>query len=60
MANLRLCDRFGCAFSDDSTPAASPLGAQVDYPIGGFNNVEVMFNDDDGVAVSAKSVQDFE
>src|SRR5215207_2309735 len=36
---------FGGAQCDDSTSAGPPFGAQIDHPIRTFDDVEVMFND---------------
>src|SRR5215204_4489196 len=41
---------LGSAGGDDLAPAFSPLGAEVDEPVGGLDHVEVVLDDDDGVA----------
>ena len=41
----------------DLTPADAAFLAQVDDPVGGLDDVEVVFDDDDGVAMIAQAVQ---
>ncbi len=38
-------DLFGGAHGDDLAAAAAALGAHVDDPVGGFDDVEVVLND---------------
>src|ERR1700722_14457570 len=44
-------DLFGGAGGDYFAAPFAALGAEVDEPVGGFNDVEVVFDDDDGVAL---------
>src|SRR4030095_14785669 len=41
---------LGSAFGDDTSPALAAFGAQVDDPIGFRDEVQVVLNDDDGMA----------
>ena len=41
----------------DLTAAESAFRAQVDDPVGGLDDVEIVLDDDDGVAVVAQPVQ---
>src|ERR671916_773396 len=41
-------------------PAFFPFGAEVDDPVGGLDDVEVVLDDDYGVARLREAVQDFE
>src|SRR3989344_6965184 len=41
---------FGRAFGDDSAAPLPSFGAEVDDPVGGFDDVEVVLDDDDGIA----------
>src|SRR5581483_5169959 len=51
---------FGCALRDDSSAASPALGAQVDDPIGSFNDVQIVFDDQQGVAGGAQFEKNFE
>jgi hypothetical protein len=53
-------DLFGRAFGDDLTPAFAAFGAEVDDPVSIADDVEVVLDDDDGVAEVAEAVKDFE
>src|ERR1700679_633357 len=53
-------DLFGGAGGDDFAAAFTALGAEVDEPVGGFDDVEVVFDDDDGVALVAEAMEDVE
>ena len=54
------CELLGCAGRNDLPATAAPFGAKIDDPIGGFYDVEIVFDDDDRVTVVAQSVQHFE
>ena len=54
------CDLFGGAGGDDFAAAFAAFGAEVDDPVGGLDDVEVVLDDDDGVAFVAEAVQDVE
>ena len=43
-------DLFGCAFGDDVATGFPALGSKVDNPVGGFNDVEIVFDDDERAA----------
>ena len=53
-------DLFGGAFGDDAAAAFAAFGAEVDDPVGVADDVEVVLDDDDGVAEVGEAVQDFE
>lgn len=45
----------------DNLPALDPaFGAQIDDPVCGFDDVEIMFDDDDAVALLDEAVENFE
>ena len=63
LASIRLgdgSDLFGGAFGDDAAAALAAFGAEVDDPVGVADDVEVVLDDDDGVAEVGEAVQDFE
>ncbi len=43
-------DLFGGAGGDDLAAAAAALGAHVDDPVGGFDDVEIVLDDEEGAA----------
>src|ERR1041384_1266065 len=43
-------DLFGCAGGDDPPAARATFGAEINDVVGRFDHVEVVFDDDDGVA----------
>ena len=45
------------AGSDDFTAPVSAFGAEVDNPVRGLDDIQVMFDHDDGIAVIAQLVQ---
>jgi len=45
-----LGDLFGGAGGDDGAAVFAAFGAEVDDPIGGLDDVGVVFDDEDGVA----------
>lgn len=51
---------FRGAGGDDLTAVLTAFGAHVDNPIGGFDDVEVMLDDDHGVAAVDEFTKDFE
>jgi hypothetical protein len=51
---------FGRAHATTVPPPAPPFGAHVDEPVGGFDDVQVVLDDDDGVARVAQLVQHLE
>ena len=44
-------DGFRCTFRDDLAAATTTLGAEVDDPVGGFHDIEIVFDDHHGFAV---------
>src|SRR5690606_36338033 len=51
-------DVLGGAFGDQLATAAAALGAHVEHPVGGLDDVEVVLDDDDGVAGVDDALQD--
>src|SRR6202035_3170883 len=49
VAGFDFGDVFGGAGGDDVAAAGAAVGAEVDNPVGGFDDVEVVLDDDDGV-----------
>ena len=43
-------DLFGSAFGNDLASLVAGVGAEIDDPIGGFNHVEIVLDDNDGMA----------
>ena len=60
VAFLDLGDILGRAGRDDAPAAVAAFGAEVDDPVGGLDDVEVVLDDDDGVARVDQLVQHFE
>ena len=50
----------GVPFGDDQATAAAAFGTHVDDPVGRFDDVEVVLDNDDGVAAVGKALQDAE
>src|SRR5579859_660859 len=53
-------DEFGRALGDDAAAAFAALRAEVDDPVGLFDDVEVMLDDQDGVAEGDEALKDVE
>ena len=51
-------DLLGRTLGNDAAAAVAALGAHVDDVIGAFDHVEVMFDDDDGVATLGQLLED--
>ncbi len=51
-------DVLGTACRDDGTALVAPLGAEVDDVVGRLDDVEVVLDDDDGVAACDEALQD--
>ena len=54
--NLGHC--LGCPLGHDTATRVATLGAQVDDPVGGLDDVEVVLDDDDGVARVDQALED--
>ncbi len=48
---------FGNAFEQDVPAFISSFGAQVDDPVGAFDHVEVVLNDDDAVTFGDECIE---
>ena len=57
MRVLGRCDLFRRAGGDDLAATVTTLGAKVDDPVGGLDDIEVVLDDHHGVAVFAQSMQ---
>ena len=53
-------DGFGCAFGDDATAGGTRFGADFDEPVGGFEDVKIVLDDDHAVAVIDKRLENFD
>ena len=51
---------FRCSLGNDPTTSLSTFRSQIYHPIGGFNHIKVMFDDDNGITVVPKPVQHIE
>src|ERR1035438_4249189 len=60
MAGWGASKSFRGAFGDDGSPVVAGFRTEVDHPISGFYNVEIVFNGHDGVAGVHKPLKDFE
>ena len=60
MAGGSLRNFFGGALGDDLPAVLAAFGTEVDQPVGGFDHVEVVFDDEEGVARVAQFEKDFE
>ena len=54
------CDLFRGAGGDDAAAAVAAFGAEVDDVVGGFDDLQIVLDDNDGVAGVDQSVEDFE
>ena len=50
-------DGFGRPLGDDPAAAGAPFGAEVDEPVGGLDDVEVVLDDDDRVSLPLEAVE---
>jgi hypothetical protein len=50
MRRVGFRDALGCPLGDDLAAARSSLRSEVDDPIGGLDDVQVVLDHDDGVA----------
>ena len=51
---------FGGPLDDDAAAAGTCFGSEVDDPVCGFDDIEVMFDDDDGIALFDEAGEDAE
>ena len=51
---------LGCAFGHDTAAPFAPLGSQVDDVVGRLDDIKVVFNDNDGIPLVDKLVQNVE
>lgn len=49
---------FGRAAHHDLSPGVTAFGSHVDDPVGTFDHIEIVFDDNEGVAGVAQSVED--
>ena len=55
-----LCDLFRCAFGDHFAALDAALWPHVDDPVGGLDDIQVVFDHDHAVALFDQGVEDFE
>ena len=55
-----LCDVLRRTGRDDFATAGAPLGSQINNPVSGLNDIKIVFNHHNRVAVIAQSMNDFE
>ena len=53
-------DGFGGAFSDDAAASGTAFGAEIDDPVGGFDDVEIVLDNEEGVAGGAEFEENVE
>src|SRR5688500_13647849 len=56
----RLGHRLGCALDEHGAAAVAALGAEVDDPVGRLDDVEVVLDDEHGVALVDQALEDRE
>ena len=54
------CDFFRWSFADDSATASSTIRSEVDHPVSRFDNVRIVFNDQNRVTEFDKVLQNAE
>ncbi|SVD82826.1 uncharacterized protein METZ01_LOCUS435680, partial [marine metagenome] len=52
-----LCNLVGCALGDYQPATLSPFRAKIHDPVSALDHIEMMFDDDDRVAVTPESEQ---
>ena len=57
MRGFALCNGLWRTGDEDFTAAAAAFRAKIDNPVRGFNHVQVMLDDHDGVALIAQLMQ---
>jgi hypothetical protein len=60
VADWRGDDLLWGSLGDDAAAGRAAFGSEVDDPVGGFDDIEVMFDDDDGVSGIDETVEDIE
>jgi hypothetical protein len=60
MAFGAICELFRSSFSDNLPAAVPGIRAEIDQPIRRLDHVQVMLNDNDGVAGIDEAMKDFE
>lgn len=48
---------FGCTLGNNRPSSVAAVGAEVDDIVGNFDDVEIVFDDDDGVALLDEAVE---
>ena len=51
---------FWCTGNDELPTTLTRVGAKVDHPVGAFNNVKVVFDDDDAMTDVHQALEDLE
>lgn len=57
MAVRAVCDLLRRAGGNDAPAAVAAFGPEVDYPVSGLDDIQIMFNDDNRVSCIAQPVQ---
>src|SRR4051812_16456400 len=57
VAAVALCDRLGCSLRDDAPAAIAALRPEVDDPVGGLDDIQVVLDHHHGVAGVAQALQ---
>ena len=52
-----LRDAFGRSLGHDSSATTAAFGSEVDYPVGLFDHVHVMFDHENGIAEFGEAIQ---
>ena len=55
-----LCDFLGCTLGNHQATPFTTLRPEIYDPISAFDYIEMMFDDDDCVAVAAETKEDFD
>src|SRR5205807_9392356 len=55
---LHARDLLGSALGDQAAAVFSPLGAEIDEPVGIADDIQIVLDDDDGVAQVREAMQD--
>ena len=60
MRDFGLDDLFRCPLDNDFSAPLAAFGTEVDYEIGAFDHIEVVFDNDNGVTVFDQSLESTE